>query len=616
MSSFPMISLCKLIFFSLISIISILIGLYAFSPAASVTIIKNIGYWYILLVFLLFCHSLYIYFKCSKEHFILLFTKNNIFTKQTFFLVFFFIGAILFIQIHEPTEFKIIMDEPVLAGTAMNMHKNREVMTPIRAHHMLGVHTLLGGYVDKRPLLFPFLVSVLHDFTGYRINNSFILNFILLGFFLILLYSFSCQAGNHLGGISSILLILTLPLFYNTSNGGGFELLNMSWILLTMMISLVYLNNSNKANLSFLCLAAILLAQVRYESVIYLVPVGIIILYGWFKEKRIITSWAFFVSPILLIPYLWQHRVFEINKDFWQLSDIPTASTPFSLKYMYTNIGHAMNFFFDATLHIPNSFIISALGTFCLVFFIIYIIGEIREKKKTLSPPIIVFSVFLLGFFLYFLILLTYFYGQLDNSIIQRLSLPLHLPLIIAVSIIVFGVIQKVWLKKALIGLICTYIILFTIPALAVLSYSKSYLPSTEIAWINDFVKNHSYNKEPYMVISELSTVWILNGIDAISPSIAKDRKAIINYYLNTPNNPKIYLYETHVYDYETKTYKPKHPFDPDFITKPYLTCKLSNLRKTELKQVIKIANIDPDFSEVNPTNDEEYLLQWAKNLP
>lgn len=32
------------------------------------------------------------------------------------------------------------------------------------------------NYIDKRPLLYPFLVSLAHDLTGYRVLNAFLVN--------------------------------------------------------------------------------------------------------------------------------------------------------------------------------------------------------------------------------------------------------------------------------------------------------------------------------------------------------------------------------------------------------------------------------------------------------
>ena len=69
--------------------------------------------------------------------------------------------------------FKIVMDEIMLLGTSMSMHLDRTVLTPVRGNDIQGTFVILDGLMDKRPLFFPFLASLLHDLTGYRPANAF-----------------------------------------------------------------------------------------------------------------------------------------------------------------------------------------------------------------------------------------------------------------------------------------------------------------------------------------------------------------------------------------------------------------------------------------------------------
>jgi hypothetical protein len=75
-------------------------------------------------------------------------------------------GTVLLV--HEAFGFKIVMDELMLAGTSMSMHFERTVLTPFRGNNIHGVFVIVEGMMDKRPLFFPFLESILHDLTGYR----------------------------------------------------------------------------------------------------------------------------------------------------------------------------------------------------------------------------------------------------------------------------------------------------------------------------------------------------------------------------------------------------------------------------------------------------------------
>ena len=92
-------------------------------------------------------------------------------------------GSVLLV--HESFGFKIVMDELMLLGTSMSMHLDRVALTPLRGNDIQGAFVVLDGIVDKRPLFFPFLVSIVHDLSGYRPENAFFLNglltFVLLG---------------------------------------------------------------------------------------------------------------------------------------------------------------------------------------------------------------------------------------------------------------------------------------------------------------------------------------------------------------------------------------------------------------------------------------------------
>ena len=86
------------------------------------------------------------------------------------------LGCGLVLLVHEKYGFKILMDEVMLLGTSMGMHFDKHPLVPVRAHDLQGAFQLLDGQLDKRPLFHPFLVSILHDLTGYRPENVFALN--------------------------------------------------------------------------------------------------------------------------------------------------------------------------------------------------------------------------------------------------------------------------------------------------------------------------------------------------------------------------------------------------------------------------------------------------------
>jgi hypothetical protein len=143
-------------------------------------------------------------------------------------------GTVLIV--HESFGFKIVMDEVMLVGTSMSMHFTRTVLTPIRGGDVQGAFVIFEGMMDKRQLFFPFLVSILHDLTGYRPENAFVLNAILTFVFLGLVNALGRKLAGRMAGWLGVALFAGLPLLAQNATGGGFELLNIVMILATMLL--------------------------------------------------------------------------------------------------------------------------------------------------------------------------------------------------------------------------------------------------------------------------------------------------------------------------------------------------------------------------------------------
>src|SRR5690606_27299935 len=155
----------------------------------------------------------------------------------------------------------------------------------VQRGYSLGTNfVLFQGDLDKRPLLFPFLVATLHDLTGYRPENSFIFNAILTPVLFGLLYLVARGVSGVGGGVSAVLLFATIPLVTQTIAGGGFEALNLVMILVVTHLGMRYAAEPSSSRLCAFCLSGVLLAQVRYESVLFVVPVAMAIGYVWWRE--------------------------------------------------------------------------------------------------------------------------------------------------------------------------------------------------------------------------------------------------------------------------------------------------------------------------------------------
>jgi len=328
------------VLFLLTAALAVMLGFVTFTPEQSLQAVIYGGYWAMLLLSLLFGWSLLKLGRDSRAE--LAGWKDK--PRWPVALI---IACGLLLLAHETYGFKILMDEVMLLGTSMSMHLDKTALVPMRGHDIQGSFQLLAGQLDKRPLFQPFLVSVLHDVSGYRPENAFVLNTGLTFVLLTLAYVTGCRINGRSAGAVAVLLLTSLPLLAQNATGGGFELLNLVMILGTLLLGMRYLVRHDRNSLEDFRLSGILLANTRYESVVFLLPVGLTVLWVWWIDRRPTLTWLVIFMPLLLLPYALHNKVFSVRTSSWEMASRPGFDKTFSFSYVPDNIAHDMNFFFN-----------------------------------------------------------------------------------------------------------------------------------------------------------------------------------------------------------------------------------------------------------------------------
>ncbi|MFI5355148.1 MAG: glycosyltransferase family 39 protein, partial [Desulfobaccales bacterium] len=419
----------------------------------------------------------------------------------------------MILLMHEAYGFKILMDEIMLLGTSMSMHFEKAALVPMRGNDIQGAFQLLSGQLDKRPLFQPFLVSILHDLTGYRPENVFVLNtgltFVLLG----LAYQVAARLAGRAAGALAVLLLTSLPLLAQNATGGGFEVLNLVMILATLRLGMRFAEKRDAGSLTAFTLAGILLANTRYESVLFLAPVAALVIWVWWREPGLAPDRIFLFSPLYLLPYALHHQVFTTRASSWELASQAGYDRPFSTGYIADNIIHALNFFFNTNGEQSNSLVLAVLGLPALPFFLLWAVKVLRAAR-TESPARLATALFALGFAAHTALMLCYFWGKFDDPVIRRLSLPLNLCLVLAVVAVAaeFGR-ERRWLWPGLIALTGTGLFAFSLPAMARHGYTLDYYIGRETDWRREFIASHP--ERDYLFIDNSSIVWITHLVSA-----------------------------------------------------------------------------------------------------
>ena len=498
----------RFILLALIILLSLVLGFVTFTPAQAVNIVRHGGYWVVLPAFVLFATYL---IRSLRDAWPQLRAVRGWWRAGLLVL-----GAAAFLHVHERHEFKVVADEVVLGSTAMEMHFEREAAVVLRGYTYAGNFTPLNVYIDKRPLFFPFLLSLVHDLAGYRVANVFVLNGLLSLALTALFYLLGRRLGGPPAGVAAVLLLCTIPLVAQNATGGGFELLNMVMIVLTGWLGLLYAEQPVTVRLCAFVLAGVLLAQVRYESAVFILPVGATVLYVWWHERRADLPWPLILTPLLLLLLPLQHNVFNLSQASWQLNDVAGATQPFGPQYFYDNVGHAMNFFFSFDGTQPSSWLVGLLGPFGVGFFVLTLYKQHREIFA-LEPATAVFCIFVLGLLIHTGLMLCYFWGRWDDPIIRRLSLPAHILLIFAFIFVLPRLTRHRQRWSVLIGVVLVYIVSVTIPASAMHRFTQENFAARTTNWLGGYIRALGA-KSVLAIDNNAGLQWFLYRKSSINP--------------------------------------------------------------------------------------------------
>ena len=513
----------RILLFALCGALALEIGYVAIPTVPAGHLIINWGYYYILGVFSLFAFYAWKLARSRPDVW-----KGWIRRPGIAGIA---IGSgVLFSVWSDPFRHKILFDEFVIQGTAYEMHATKQVSTILRAYNIGGTWLSIDTFLDKRPFFFPFLVSLVHDFTGYRIANMFAVNVACGAALLCLLYWFARELAGRGPAILAVALMATLPLFGQNATSAGMDLHNLAMIALVACLSAVYLRVPSEDRLSLLVLGAVLLVQSRYESIIFIGSTAFVVVAGWARAGRIILPWPVVIAPLLLVPFAWHSRVREAQPLFWQLQEGQTSA--FGVSNMLGNLKGDLAFLFNTGPELANSWYLSAAGCAGLAWLGFCAWRWFRRKpRQELSAIALVAVAFGAGIAGHFGILLFYWWAKFNDIVASRFALPMSLAFCVLAAVAVKGL--REWrvpaLRVAAAGL-GVWLLTGGLPAISRRLYTEKNLPMQEIEWEHSVIETRT---APVLVISNKSTIpFVLWHIETIISAVGAQRAGEIRYHM------------------------------------------------------------------------------------
>jgi len=501
--------------------LSVALGFVFVPPSAAEKAIVAGGYFYILGIFILW---IYLVRRVLARSLVRLREK----LRRPGPVMVAWLAATIFAAASDDFAPKVLFDEHVVQGTAWHLHATKEVGTPVRAYEVAGTWTAIDVYLDKRPYLLPFLISLAHDLTGYRPLNAFVLNVLLAGLCLgLVAWIVNCLTGSGWAAVLGMALLATTPLFGQNATGSGLEMLNLTLIAALAAAGTLYLREPGDPDrLSLLGVTAVLLAQSRYESVLFAIAAAAIIVTGWWRAGRIILPAPLLVVPLLLVPWAWHSRIVDSRPQLWELR--AGESARFDWRYVSGNLEGAWEFFLASSPDQPGSLAVVLLGgagALALVFRIL------RRRPGSLPPEATAVGWVGLGVAVHFSLVQFYYWARFDEPVTARFALPSLLMLaLLAGALVRLVPFPRSAVLRIAFGVWAVWLATFGGPALAQRLHTERNLVRHEVDWELERIRARA---GPVLVITSKTTLpFILERIPAVNLAVARLRGPELAWHL------------------------------------------------------------------------------------
>ena len=203
---------------------------------------------------------------------------------------------------------RILSDEANLVGTSKNLFSSRTATFTVSGKNYYDSTWDIDVAIDRRPALFPFLVSLVHVVCGYSYKNVFLFNLLVLPAFVVVSYRLAKSLGGETFAIVASLLAVAHPITLISVRSGGFDFFALFFALLVLKSLFDHLREPSAARLAILWMNLCMFAEIRYESALFIVPVVALLLLFRMIRWSLLRPYAFIyaLTPAYLAPRVWQ----------------------------------------------------------------------------------------------------------------------------------------------------------------------------------------------------------------------------------------------------------------------------------------------------------------------
>lgn len=512
-------------------------------------------------------------------------------------------GLTLIAVLTVPYTYKVLYDEFVLQSTAWCLHELREVGATVLGYRVDGVFSTMQTYLDKRPFFFTFIVSLVHDLTGYRESNAFALNTVLMPVVLGLIYLLARRFAQHRAALGALVSFGAYSLLAQNATGAGMEMLNIVMLLLVMHLAVWFLRRPDEPRLAALVLGAVLLAQTRYESSLYVLPAALVILEGWRRSGKLILPAAAVLAPALLIPYALHNTYLSGTPLLWELRE--GEASRFGYDFFAGNLVHAFRYLFSFSGSLPNSWWLAVAGLPALAFAIAASLKGLPRWKNA-SAEMITMVLFGGAIAANLGLLLFYYWGELDDPIVSRLSIPFTALLALCLAWII-GRFPQPWRRS-----VASIVIggaLFSYMSTGLTANASNWelnIQARRIAWELEQVQEMERQApgERLIITNKSALFWLTHRISSIQIVRARFRDEQIRYHMGQHTFREILVMQSfHPMGAEGGfQMEPADRLPDSFVLEPVQERRFG----TRLTRISRLVRVDETAIKAAETEDQE----------
>jgi hypothetical protein len=359
----------KLVFSLLTATGSAMLGVYLLNrPDLLYPVYTQSSYYILGLLVLSWCITLY-HFSQQERFSLKQWLKENF----SGLIIILLLSVIVFISVKP--QFRILNDEINLVAISRSLFYEKRVDVAAQTDfYALEYIYSLGHKLANKPLLFPFFIHLLHVLSGYRPENVFALNFMVLAGILIAAFAVIKKRLEFGWAIASLILILSQPVVLLTATSGIYDLFGVFFLMLCYLSVENYRKNPTEVSFRLLWLNFIMLAHIRYESILFLaVVLSALLVFRMVRFEYFKKSYFYSLTLLFLMPCFWLKEVLPKN-----ILQVPAGEPAFSISSMLEHNITFLKIFLKTDYTSAYANLICLFGSIAVFYFGIKLITSSR----------------------------------------------------------------------------------------------------------------------------------------------------------------------------------------------------------------------------------------------